>query len=285
VVGAHKLERLAALARQARIGVCVDDEAQVAALGEAAARFGASIHVLVEIDVGAARCGVAPGRPALAIAQSVTAQPSLLFEGLQAYHGGAQHIREYPARRKAIAQSAALVGQTVDLLHRAGLACETIGGGGTGSFEFEAASQIWNEIQAGSYVFMDVDYARNRNVADEPFDDFEHALFVLTTVMSRPTPERAVVDAGLKSLAFDSGPPELWRHIGVRYGSASDEHGVLAINSAREPITLGDKLMLVPGHCDPTVNLHDWYVCVRGLATNDAHVEAIWPVAARGCVF
>lgn len=285
VVGAYKVARLAALARQARIGVCVDDEAQVVTLGEGAEHFGARIHALVEIDVGAGRCGLEPGDRAVALAKAVTAQPSLRFEGLQAYHGSAQHIRDYAARRDAIQRAGALTAETVELLLQAGLTCETIGGGGTGTFEFEAESNIWNEIQAGSYVFMDADYARNCNDEGSSFAVFEHALFVLATVMSRPREKHAVVDAGLKALAFDSGLPNVWTASGVTYKSASDEHGVLEVGGSKEALALGDRVCLVPGHCDPTVNLHDWYVCVRDLGSDDAYVEAIWPIAARGCLF
>jgi D-serine deaminase-like pyridoxal phosphate-dependent protein len=146
------------------------------------------------------------------------------------------------------------------------------------------ASGLFNEIQAGSYIFMDADYARNRGAEGGPENSFEHALFVLTTVMSRPATDRAVVDAGHKSAAVDSGPPEPFGLSSVRYTRPSDEHGVLVSDNGRLP-RRGEKILLVPGHCDPTVNLHDWYVAVRGLHGAAPHVEAVWPVAARGAVF
>ena len=130
---------------------------------------------------------------------------------------------------------------------------------------------------------MDADYARNRQANGEPFRTFEHALFILTGVMSKPVPDRAVVDAGHKAAAIDSGLPTPFQRDGVIYTKPSDEHGVLT----GDPIALphrGDRLLLVPGHCDPTVNLHDWYVCVRGMHGPDAHVEALWPVAGRGAL-
>jgi D-serine deaminase-like pyridoxal phosphate-dependent protein len=122
---------------------------------------------------------------------------------------------------------------------------------------------------------MDRDYADNLRDADEP--RFEHALFVKTTVMSRPSDDRAVVDAGLKASSVDSGMPAVWQRDGVRYLKASDEHGVLATEDGTA-VALGDQLLLVPGHCDPTVNLYDDLICVRNGA-----VEAVWPVSARGC--
>ena len=282
VVGAGKLARLAALARRAALAVCVDDAGNARDLSAAALRAGARIGVLVEIDVGAGRCGVAPGADAVRLALEVAALPGLRFAGLQAYQGAAQHLRGAGERRDAIGRAGELTSRTVAMLAERGLACATVAGAGTGSFEFEAASGIWNELQAGSYIFMDADYARN-----EAGDGgvFEHALFVLATVMSHPTARRAVLDAGLKALAFDSGPPEVFGRAGVVYDGASDEHGRLVLDGSNAALGIGDKLLLVPGHCDPTVNLHDWYVGVRGLGEAGAVVEAVWPVAARGAMF
>ncbi len=132
------------------------------------------------------------------------------------------------------------------------------------------------ELQAGSYVFLDADYARNE--APEGAPSFAHALFALATVMSLPKPGRAVTDAGLKALAFDSGPPEVWQRPGISYTKPSDEHGTLEVSGAAR-LGYGEKILLVPGHCDPTVNLYDWCVGVR-----DGRVEKVWPVAARGAV-
>jgi 3-hydroxy-D-aspartate aldolase len=139
----------------------------------------------------------------------------------------------------------------------------------------EVESGAWNEIQPGSYVFMDADYARNEWAA--PLPRFEHSLFVLTTAMSRPSDALAIVDAGLKASSVDSGMPSVWQRPGLTYAKASDEHGWVQGSPAPG---LGEKLLLVPGHCDPTVNLYDWYVCVR-----KGVVEALWPITARGAVY
>ena len=281
IAGRTKIERLAALAKQARIAVCVDDADNVGEIAAAAEKFDVNIPVLVEIDVGGNRCGVAPGDPALRLAAKIARSNLLKFGGLQAYHGGAQHLRTYEERRDAIARTVDLTRQTVDLLKREGLACETVGGAGTGTFEFEAGSSVFNELQAGSYIFMDADYARNRKADGSGNDQFEHALFVLTTVMSRPSDVRAVVDAGHKSASVDSGPPEPFRRPGIVYRRPSDEHGVLLSEGGILP-RRGEKILLVPGHCDPTVNLYDSYICVRGLHGGSPVVEAVWPVSARG---
>jgi D-serine deaminase-like pyridoxal phosphate-dependent protein len=285
VAGAAKLDRLAALARRARIGVCVDDLANVAEIEAAAAKADASIDVLVEIDVGAGRCGVVPGAPAARIAEAIARSRHLEFAGLQAYHGSAQHVRDADARRLHIARAVELVGETLVALRSAGLEARIVGGGGTGTYENEAASRVYNELQCGSYVFMDADYARNKRDDGGFFDAYEHALFVYATVMSAPVPDRAVIDAGLKAFSFDSGMPLAWNLPGAVYHRPSDEHGMLDLTQCGERPQRGDKLLLVPGHCDPTVNLHDTYVGVRGLGTPSAQVESVWPVAARGAVF
>jgi D-serine deaminase-like pyridoxal phosphate-dependent protein len=230
------------------------------------------------VNVGANRCGVEPGEPALALAQAITRSKHLRFAGLQAYQGGAQHLRKVEERRAAIEAACDKVKRTTDLLEKAGIACEKVTGAGTGTYLFEATSGVYHELQAGSYIFMDVDYAKNE-WTESGIPRFEHSLFVWTTLMSRPVPERGVVDAGLKASSVDSGMPRVADVEGAEYVKASDEHGVLKLD-ARAHLAVGDKLKLIPGHCDPTVNLYDNFVCVRG-----GRVEAIWPITARGAVW
>jgi D-serine deaminase-like pyridoxal phosphate-dependent protein len=276
VVGAAKLQRLAALARRARIGVLVDDAAQVQALAEAARAADAPLDVYVEVDVGAGRCGVPPGEAAVEIARRIAANPPLRFAGLQCYQGPAQHLRAPGERAAAIAQATAAARTTRDAIQAQGIRVPRVTGAGTGTFEHERDSGVFDEIQAGSYVFMDRDYADNQRSPEAVA--FEHALFVRTAVMSRPSAARAIVDAGLKASSVDSGMPVVWQRPDLRYVKAADEHGVLATADADSP-ACGDALLLVPGHCDPTVNLYDELVCIRG-----GTVEALWPIAARGAL-
>jgi 3-hydroxy-D-aspartate aldolase len=285
VAGARKLARLAALAGQATIGVCVDAADNVEEIERAAADAGTRIGVMVEIDVGGRRCGVAPGATAAALAERVAASRHLRFQGLQAYYGSAQHVREASERAQHIARAVAHVGATLAALKAVGLEADIVSGAGTGTYEHEAASQVYNELQPGSYVFMDADYARNKRADGEPFDHFEHALFVYASVMSATVPERRVLDAGLKAVATDSGMPVPWQLPGAVYLRPSDEHGNLDVAACARAPARGDKVLLVPGHCDPTVNLHDWYVGVRGLGGGDGRVESLWPVAGRGALF
>jgi 3-hydroxy-D-aspartate aldolase len=277
IVGAGKIARLAALAKQARLAVCADHPQNVGDLGAAAQAFGVRLAVLVEVNVGMDRCGVEPGEATLALAKQIAATPGLRFAGLQAYHGSAQHVREHAKRQEAIAHAVTEIARTVELLGRHGLSCEMITGAGTGTYRFEAASGIYTELQAGSYIFMDADYAKNLAPDGSLWNDFEHSLFILATVMSRPTPDRAVVDAGLKAHSVDSGMPWVAGMPDVEYVRASDEHGKLLLRDPSRRLELGTKLRLIPGHCDPTVNLYDWYVGYR-----HDRVEALWPIAARG---
>ena len=279
VVGAAKLARLCALTRISQVAVCADDAAQVDAIEAAAAHAGTRMTVLVEIDVGAARCGVAPGPDAVALGQKIAGSKHLIFGGLQAYQGSAQHKRTPAERRTLIGGAIDASRRTVEQLRQQGLACPIVGGAGTGTFEIESASGVYTEMQAGSYVFMDADYARNLDEAGAPVTTFRHALFVLATVMSAPRVGLAVLDAGHKAVAVDSGLPVVWQRPDIRYVSASDEHGKLDVGSETAMPVLGEKLRLVPGHCDPTVDKFDWYVGVR-----NGLVECLWPVAARGCV-
>jgi 3-hydroxy-D-aspartate aldolase len=278
IVGQRKVARLARLAREAKVAVLADDAGNVAELDASARAERTRLEVLVEIDVGAHRCGVEPGAPALALAKAIAACRNLRFAGLHAYHGAAQHLRAAGERRAAIADAAEKARATKALIEKAGIACETVTGAGTGTFLLEGASRVFNEIQPGSYIFMDADY--NRNDWEAGWPRFEQSLFVLTTVMSAPAPDRAVVDAGLKASAVDSGMPAVHQRPGVEYAKASDEHGVLRIAPGAQLPKLGEKILLVPGHCDPTVNLYDWLVCVRKGA-----VEALWPVTARGALY
>jgi len=277
IVGRRKLARLLALAREARVAVCVDDAENVRQLAEAAAAEHLRLDVLVEIDVGANRCGVQPGKEALALARTIADRPSLRFAGLQAYQGRAQHIREWDGRRQAIDGAIAKTRDTLELLRADGLDCEIVGGAGTGTFAFEAASGVYNELQAGSYVFMDADYGRNLKRDGSANDEFRQSLFVYATVMSKPVAGRAMLDAGLKAMSVDSGFPTVADLADAKVVRASDEHAVMELGPGAANLSIGTKLKLVPGHCDPTVNMYDWYVCVRG-----GTVEALWPITARG---
>lgn len=283
VIAPAKLLRLARAVRElpTRFGLAVDSEhgvhALVSALRQAGVEGHERIDVCIEIDVGHGRCGVPPGPAALALARLVTAAPVLRFAGLHAYHGRAQHQRSDDERHATIAQAAQAVTATRHALEAAGIAVPVVTGAGTGSFVHEAASGVWNEIQPGSYLFLDADYAANEASPDAPA--FEHALFVKAQVISRSA-DRAVCDAGHKSHAIDTGLPTVWLPQGLSFGNGGDEHGVLRGEHLPE---IGETVWLVPNHCDPTVNLHEALVGVRG-GLSAGVVERLIRVDARGAV-
>nr|WP_309501620.1 3-hydroxy-D-aspartate aldolase BhcC [uncultured Roseovarius sp.] len=273
-----KIDRLARLPKRgARILVCVDDPENVKALSEAAVKHGTELEALVEIDCGAGRCGVSTTQDVVNIAKLIDAAPNLKFAGIQAYQGAMQHMDLYADRKEKLDAAIAQVVEAVQGLKSNGLECDIVGGGGTGSYYFESGSNVYNELQCGSYAFMDADYGRILDKDGKRIDDgeWENALFILTTVMSHAKADKAIVDAGLKAQSVDSGLPFIYGRTDVEYVKCSDEHGVVADPDGA--LAVNDKLRLVPGHCDPTCNVHDWYVGVR-----NGKVETVWPVSARG---
>ncbi|WP_170369581.1 3-hydroxy-D-aspartate aldolase BhcC [Ruegeria arenilitoris] len=276
-----KIDRLARLPKLgARTLVCVDDIENVPELSSAAQTHGTQLEILVEIDCGAGRCGVTSTADVITIARAVEAAPNLKFTGLQAYQGAMQHLDSYDARKEKLDAAIAMVRDAVDGLKADGIECELVSGGGTGSYYFESNSGVYNELQCGSYAFMDADYGRilDRNGQRIDRGEWENALFILTSIMSHAKPDKAICDAGLKAQSIDSGLPVIFGRDDVEYLKCSDEHGV--IGDPNGVLRVNDKLRLVPGHCDPTCNVHDWYVGVR-----NGRVEALWPVSARGKAF
>ena len=273
-----KIDRLARLpAYGGRVIVCLDDLDNVAELSAAAVKHGTTLHGFVEIDCGAGRCGVKTAADVLAIAKAIDAAPNLRFTGIQAYQGAMQHLDRFEDRKAKLDDVIAQVKEAVDLLEQNGLKPELVSGGGTGSYYFESASGIYNELQCGSYAFMDADYGRIHDQDGQRLDkgEWENALFILTSVMSHAKPDKAICDAGLKAQSIDSGLPFIFGRDDVHYIKCSDEHGV--IDDPTGVLAINEKLRLVPGHCDPTCNVHDWYVGVR-----NGVVETLWPVSARG---
>ncbi len=297
VVGAAKLTRLVQLHKRCeslkgQLVVCVDSLKAAEEMNQALEQAATSsdlppLSIYLEINVGQNRCGMEAGEPAAKLAQRIAAtMPRLRLVGLQAYHGTAQHLRSIQERKAVVNQVCEKVNQTLLAFDSLGVGRpEVISGGGSGSVGLDARTNVFTEVQAGSYVFMDVDYMRNEwDASVQPA--FAKSLFVLTSVMSQPTSHRAVVDAGLKALSVDSGLPELQNAPGMVYAKANDEHGLIELKAAAdgglpEPeALLGQKLWLIPGHCDPTVNLYDELVVI-----DDDQVVDTWPILARGRLF
>lgn len=271
-----KIQRLAKMPKLgARVIVCVDDIDNVADLSAAAVKEGTQLECLVEIDCGAGRCGVQAGQPVVDIAKAIEAAENLKYAGIQAYQGAMQHMEHFADRKEKTAIAIEMVASTIEMLKAEGIESDIVGGGGTGSYYFEGASNVFNELQCGSYAFMDADYQTIRDESGEKITDFENSLFILTSVMSHTKADKAIVDAGLKAQSVDSGLPYVFGRDDVEYIKCSDEHGIVA--DANGVLKINEKLKLVPGHCDPTCNVHDYYVGVR-----NGKVETLWPVSARG---
>ena len=295
VIAPAKLKRVAELAKTVaaqggQLAIAVDSGEGVIRLAKAmtdargGSGVGTVIDVFVEIDVGHGRCGVEPGSAALNLVMEIRKHPALNFAGLQAYNGRAQHVRSASGRRDAITKAVDAVLMTRHLIEGQGIPVGLVTGGGTGSMLLEAASGVFGELQAGSFMFMDADYAQNERDAAQP--TFEHALFVKTQVMSTHS-THVVCDAGHKSHAIDSGLPLVHALDGegpLEYFNGGDEHGILrpATGSHYLP-ALGRTLWLIPGHCDPTVNLHDVLIGVEG-GLRHGTVRRIFSVDARGAM-
>ena len=274
VVGRSKLELLAQLAGRVHLTVCVDHPEALKALSAALDAHHSFADVLVEVDIGQKRCGVQTHEEAVALADLTVKLPNVRFAGVQAYHGGIQHKRGFEQRQSAAQKGIKVAAGFVDALRQAGYACEVVAGGGTGSAMFDAASGVFTELQPGSYAFMDGDYGA---LQWGEVSDLRHALFLWGTVISTPTAQRAVLDVGLKSTTAESGLPQVFGLHGVHCTALNDEHCIVHADEAATRPALGEKLKLIPGHCDPTFNLHDELVAVR-----NGVVEAIWPISARG---
>ena len=273
-----KIDRLAQLPKHgSEITVCVDDVANISELSEAAQKHGTELGIFVEIDCGAGRCGVTTTEAVVEIVKAVETAPNLTYKGIQAYQGAMQHMDSYADRKAKIDAAVAQVGDAVEALKALGIETGLVSGGGTGSYYFESNSGLYNELQCGSYAFMDADYGRILDEDGKRIDagEWENAFFILTSVMSHAKADKAICDAGLKAQSVDSGLPFIFGRDDVEYIKCSDEHGV--ISDPKGALKVGDKLRLVPGHCDPTANVHDWYVGVR-----NGKVETVWPVSARG---
>jgi len=279
VIGLKKLKRVAQLVHNygASLSLCVDDKENIKEISNAASSLGPdiSIGIVVEVNVGQERCGVEPGEPAVDLAKDIFKYNNLKFLGIQCYQGWNQHIRLPKDRKAAVDEVVNKAELTLQCLQQAGIQCPLVTGGGTGTYPFEAASGVFTEIQPGSYALMDVDYNKNfETESDHLSAVFQQSLYVLSTIQSVSGGKRAVVDCGMKGVSLDSGPPQVLGLPSIEYSSGGDEHGILR----PEPgLKVGETVLLIPGHCDPTVNLHDWMIGFRG-----DRVESVWPITGRG---
>jgi len=276
VVSAPAIRRLVELARHTEgLTVVVDHPENAEALAAAADR---PLGVVIDIDPGLHRTGVASAEAALALAQRIRGLDRLVHRGVQMYCGMQQHIASYAEREAAIRDRMTYLEAVIALLTRHQAAPVIVTGAGTGSHRIDAALGLLTEWQVGSYVFMDRQYAECELTGDGA-SAFEYALFVEARVVSCNTPGMATIDAGFKALATDGGLPVVVAGApdGASYRFMGDEHGAILDPAGRHTWRLGDRVRLAVPHCDPTVNLYDSYHVFAGDT-----LEAIWPVSARG---
>jgi len=281
VIGEAKIDRLVALnARADGLKVAADNAANIEALSQAAGAAGKPLEVFVELDIGTHRTGARTADAALAAARQISRSNSLVFAGIHAYAGHIQHIADFEDRRRAAEECGVLLKALTDGLEAESLMPPIVSGAGTGSHAIDAGRGAYTELQCGSYIFTDVQYNACALRADDALP-FEPALFVQTTVISSNGDGLAITDGGLKRFATDGPPPQIVRGApkGSTYRFKGDEHGAVVLPEGISDLPLGTIVECLTPHCDPTVNLYDWYHVVRG----DTLVD-IWPVDARGAI-
>jgi D-serine deaminase-like pyridoxal phosphate-dependent protein len=266
IAGEPKVARLVALRKHTDVMAAVDDMDVARSLSDAMRGAGLVLDVLIDVNVGQERTGVVPAQVG-ELAACIASLPGLRMRGIQAYEGHLQHVYREQERRVKWRQCADLMLEAIESIKGRGLPVEIVSTAGTGTCAFAAELPEVTELQAGSYPFMDCDYAKVEGLP------YESSLTVLASVVSRQRGETAVIDAGWKALSTDSGMPVVKGRPELEYGPKGDEHG--GVRGAR--LTPGERIELVPSHCDTTVNLYDEYVVVR-----KGVVEAVWPIAARG---
>ena len=269
IVDRDKCHRAAALAKQNTVTVAVDSVAGLERISEAATAAGVTVGVLIDLNVGQNRCGVAPGDEAVDLARRAMATAGIEVRGLMGYEGHAVGIPLRAEREAAVRKSMTQLAATARMFAAAGLPFGIVSGGGTGSYDIGITFKEITEIQAGSYVLMDSDYGS----LGIPF---EHAASVLGTIVSRAVPGRCVADCGHKSCTKDHGLPPVKGIVGASVMALNDEHATIAIPPS-STLQIGDRIELLPSHIDPTMNLHDVVY-----ALDADRVIGVWPIAARG---
>lgn len=273
VTDLFKINRLTSISSDdIKLACCVDDEENIININKSAKEKNTQIDLYIEFDCGANRCGIQSFNEIEKLILLINKLNFVNFVGFQAYNGSIQHIEDFITRKEKVKETSIKINK---LKEKFNIFSPIITGVGTGCFDLEVSENVYDEIQVGSYAFMDAHYSslKHDNKLNNT-NDFENSLFVLSSVMSNAINKQAVVDAGLKSIAVDSGLPKVFAS-NVDYLKCSDEHGI--INDPENSLNINDKLFLIPGHCDPTCNLHDWYVVMK----NDTVID-IWPVSARG---
>jgi D-serine deaminase-like pyridoxal phosphate-dependent protein len=275
IIGEPKVKRLVELFRKHKsIRIVLDSEVGATAIDDALAQSGIAepISVLVDLDVGLRRTGVAAGEPAVSLARHISTLRHLRLIGIQGYEGHLQHLHDREDRKNQCLESMKTLTDTADLLREAGFNIEVVTTGGTGTAEFCATVPGVTELQPGSFIFMDTDY---RNAVGT---FYSNSLTLLSTVLSKQGDRQVTIDTGLKSLTTDSGLAEC-KDPRYKHQNLGDEHGSLSWEEGTPTLAVGDRVEMIPSHIDPTINLHDFYYAHR-----KGVIKEIWPVDSRGKV-
>ncbi len=273
IVSPGKMELLASLQAQTEVIAAIDNQAMVGMMGAAARKVGADIPLVIELDIGMDRVGIAPGAAALDLARAISDEPGLLFKGLMGYEGHVLELTPPAAKEQACHKALTALVDTRDLLEDHGFEVEIVSAGGTGSYEISARYDGLTELQAGGGIFMDLMYRDTCNVSS-----LEPALTVLATVTSRAS-DRVVVDSGFKTLSSYHHAPEVLHRNDLTLRYLSAEHGVFDIVPGQDGPALGEKIELLVGYSDSTTMLHEDFVGIR-----DGRVEELFAISARGLV-
>lgn len=272
VVGPHKVRRLAELCRRADPIVCVDHIDQVLPVSRALAGSTHRVRILIEVDLGLGRVGVPPGEPTLRLAEQVWQLPGIEFVGVMGYEGHLLTLSDPDEKRRQIHAALEQLVETARLLRRSGIPSPIVSCAGTGSFQISITHPGITEVQAGGAIFMDCFYREKCQVRDLDF-----ALTILTTVVSRPAPDRAIIDAGRKTMNIEIATPRVLGRDDIHVERLSAEHGQLRLDPSAQDLRIGDRLEIVPGYADLTTVLHDEFLGFRG-----GRLEVVWPLEARG---
>ena len=271
IIGQRKITRLVNLATYSEVMVAVETLDNAREISAAAESRGVRLRTIIEVDVGMGRCGTAPRAATLALAKELVTLPGLRFEGIMGYEGHCVMITDMEKRREAATQAMQQLVDTRHLLVENGIPVNIVSAAGTGTYMITGNVPGITELQAGSYATMDARYGT-------VLSDFGYALTITTQVISVTGSDRAIVDAGLKTVTPEFGMPLVLNPQGWVMTQLSEEHGKLE-RQGGQALKPGDIVELVPGHGCTTINLHDVYHVIR-----DGIVAAVWPIAARGQV-
>ena len=272
IVGPKKMARLVNIQRHADVMVAVDSMANTEEISNAASAKGVTVRVLIEVNSGMDRCGVEPGHPVVELAKKVVALPGIHLAGLMAWEGHVVSMQDQEEKKRVCETSVKKLVGSAGLCRAAGIEIEIVSCGGSGSYTITSHIPGVTEIQAGGAVFTDVTY-RSWGVPLDP------SIFVLSTIVSRPTVTRAVCDSGQKTIDSIAAWPVVVGYDGVKVSSLSAEHGTLELAGAEVPLQVGDKIDLMVSYGDFTVYKHDYLYGVR-----DGIVETQWAIQGRGAL-